>query len=89
MNRVLKMLVYGVIACAQLAVTLFLIDRYAHSAPLALPAQAPHTIQQGLHPLQKSTVSSFSALSFFISAESVLLGRPITITRRSTRCFPS
>ena len=47
MSRALKMLVYGVMASAQLAITLFLITHYTHGAAYPVPLHAIQITPQG------------------------------------------
>lgn len=46
MSRALEMFVYGVIAFAQLAVVLFLLERHAQNATPSIPAQAIQKVTQ-------------------------------------------
>lgn len=52
MSRIIEMLVYGMIACAQLAVAVFLLDHFTHAAAPAAPAHADQAALQAPTPGQ-------------------------------------
>lgn len=58
MSRALEMFVFGVIAFAQLALVLFLLERHAHSATLAAPVHAIWTAPIGTHLQQMPAASA-------------------------------
>ena len=64
MSRTLEIFVFGVIASAQLAVGLFLLERHIQSVAPAAPAHAIQTAPQGAHTgqaaLQQSACTRFA-----------------------------
>ncbi len=72
MRRMLKILVYGVFASAQLAVTLLLIGHYTHGAAHAVPAPATHTAPLDAHPAQAPAASIMPSSSTSTPAGSVV-----------------
>jgi len=52
MRRMLEMLVYGILASAQLAVTLLLVGHYTHGAAPVVPAQGTSNIPQVTQPVR-------------------------------------
>ena len=65
MRRMLEILVYGIIASAQLAVTLFLIGHFTRGAAPAVPARATHIVSPRTHPAQAAAASIMPPLSLF------------------------